>query len=97
MNVSLSDEATADLLAAADWYMDDGAWTAAQDLRREVDQALGRLAYAPGVGTRGPSNTRILPVHRFPYSLIYRRQGDTVRVIAIAHQSRAQGYWANRR
>ena len=91
MIVSLSDE------AAADWYIDAGAWSASHNLRREVALALDRLAYAPGLGTRAAENTRILPIHRFPYSLVYRHQGDDVRVIAVAHQSRAPGFWLKRR
>ena len=97
MIVSLSDEAAADLLAAADWYIDAGAWPASQDLRREVALALDRLTYAPDIGTRGTENTRILPVHRFPYLLVYRSQDDAVRVIAVVHQRRAPGFWVGRR
>ncbi|WP_239190188.1 type II toxin-antitoxin system RelE/ParE family toxin [Candidatus Nitrotoga sp. HW29] len=49
------------------------------------------------LGESGAHNTRSLPLHGFPYSLIYRLQDNTVCVIAIAHHSRRPGYWVGRR
>ena len=97
MNLSLSEEAVDDAKQTADWYIDQDAWAAAVDLKVEIDRALARLLKEPGLGTPGPEETRILPVHRFPVSLVYRVQGDMVRVIAVAGQRRQPGYWAGRR
>ena len=96
MIVSLSDEALAELIAAADWLIDDDAWAAAEELHVEVDRAIKWLSQAPGIGTPGPEGTRILPIHRFRYSLVYRVSGDSVRVIALAHQGREPEYWRGR-
>jgi toxin ParE1/3/4 len=41
--------------------------------------------------------TRKLPLGRFPYTLVYRIDGDTVRVLAFMHQSRKPEYWLRRR
>jgi plasmid stabilization system protein ParE len=97
MNVSLSEEALADAEQAADWYIEQDAWPAAVALQVEISQALARLASEPGLGTPGPEGTRILPVHRFPVSLVYRVQGDVVRVVAVAAQRRRPGHWSGRR
>lgn len=97
MRVSLSEEALADAQQAADWYIDEGAWGAAVALQVEISQALSRIAAAPGLGTPGPEGTRILPLHRFPVSLVYRVAGDELRVIAVAAQRRRPGHWAGRR
>lgn len=35
-------------------------------------------------------------LHHFPYSLVTVVVGEELRVIAIAHQSRDPGYWAER-
>src|SRR3954447_10403678 len=33
---------------------------------------------------------------RFPYALIYRVLRDSIDVVAVAHQSRREGYWHDR-
>ncbi len=95
--VSLSDEALVDAEQAADWYIEQDAWPAAVALQVEISLALARLAAEPGLGTPGPEGTRVLPVHRFPVSLVYVVQGDELRVIAVAAQRRRPGYWVGRR
>ena len=97
MNISISDEALADAEQAADWYVEQDAWTAAVALQVEIGDALARLSAEPGIETPGPERTRILPVHRFPVSLVYRAHGDSLRVIAVAAQRRRPGYWTGRR
>lgn len=96
MNISLSDEAVADAEGAIDWYVEQDAWTVAEALQSEIGLALQRLMITPGLGTPGPVGTRILPIHRFPVSLVYRVHGDNIRVIAIAHQRRKPGFWRER-
>jgi len=66
-------------------------------LQVEVSQALARVLDQPGLGTPGPEGTRLLPVHRFPVSLVYRVEGEDLRVIAVAAQRRRPGYWGGRR
>ena len=97
MRVSLSDEAQADANAATDWYIGDGAFVAAEDFANTLDQAYRLLCDFPFLGEHAVHGTRILALHNFPYSLIYRIQGDEIRVIAIAHHSRRPGYWRGRR
>ncbi len=95
--VSLSREAQADSDAAVDWYIGEGAFIAADDFVGEIERALGLLAQFPELGEICAYNTRMLPLHNFPYSLIYRLQADVIRIIAIAHHSRRPGYWTGRR
>lgn len=95
--VSLSSEAQADANAAVDWYVGKGAFIAADDFADELGRALGLLSQFTESGKTGAHNTRTLPLHSFPYSLIYRLQGDAIRVIAVAHHSRRPGYWVGRR
>jgi plasmid stabilization system protein ParE len=97
MNVALSADALADVEQAADWYIDHDAWPAARDFHGELTRALARLTVEPGLGTPGPEGVRILPIHRFPYSLVYRYEGEEVRVLAVAAQRRRPGFWSGRR
>ena len=62
-----------------------------------IHLALARIVAEAGLEAPGPEGTRILPVHRFPVSLVYRMQGDMVRAIAVAAQRRRPGYWHGRR
>ena len=97
MRVDLSDEAQGDADAAVDWYIGEGAFIAADYFADDLDQALGLLSRFPELGHASAGNTRTLSLHSFPYSLIYRRQADVIRVIAVAHHSRRPGYWIARR
>jgi plasmid stabilization system protein ParE len=97
VKVSLSEEALADATQAADWYIDQGAWPAALALQVEIADALARIVAEPVLGTPGPEGTRLLPVHRFPVSLVYRVEGAALRVIAEAAQRRRPGHWSGRR
>ena len=97
MKVSLSAEALVDAQALADWYIDQDAWPAALDLQVEIDQALRLLSHAPGLGTPSVGGTRVLPIHRFPVSLVYRIEGEVAMVIAVVAQRRQPGYWVGRR
>jgi len=64
---------------------------------RRLISALNLLNQFAALGESGAHNPRSLPLHGFPYSLIYRLQDDAVRVIAIAHHCRRPGYWIDRR
>jgi plasmid stabilization system protein ParE len=97
MRVELAAEAMADAEQAADWYIDHDAWGAAKAFHAELGRALVRIGAEPGLGTPAKGGVRILPIHRFPYSLVYRVQGDQVRVIAVAAQRRRPGFWRGRR
>ncbi|HRH81274.1 MAG TPA: type II toxin-antitoxin system RelE/ParE family toxin [Thiobacillaceae bacterium] len=97
MRISVSAKAPAEVEEAGEWYIGVGAPQAASDFIDALEYAFGLLRQFPNMGARGPLNTRVMPLHAFPYSLIYRIQQDTVRVIAVANQSRRPGYWAGRR
>mgnify|MGYP001054373377 CR=1 FL=1 len=97
MLISLSAEARTDADEATDWYLGEGAFTAADHFADELDHAFGLLRQFPNMGAPGPHQTRILPLPGFPYSLVYRIQSETVRIIAIAHQSRRPVFWVGRR
>lgn len=97
MRISLSDEAKADGQDAVEWYIDEGAFSAASAFVDELEHTLHLLQQFPEMGMSGRYGTRLLPLQTFPYSLVYRIHGPVVRVIAIAHHSRRPGYWAGRR
>lgn len=97
MRISLSDEALADFEAATDWYLEELAFTAADDFADEFEHALALLQAFPELGVTSQYKTRAFTLPKFPYSLIYRVFPDHIRIIAVANHSRRPGYWAGRR
>lgn len=97
MRISFNAEALSEVEEATRWYRENGgavpARAFAQELRRVVELAAGQ----PGIGAPGQRGTTKLYFKRFPYTLIFRIQDSSIRVIAIAHQSRRPAYWAERR
>ena len=96
MRVSFSPDALAEAEAITQRYRDDGSPAAAFDFVRELQISVRLLAEHPLIGTPGIRQTRRIALKRFPYWLVYRPQGDDLRIIAIAHQRRRPGYWSKR-
>lgn len=61
-----------------------------------VEQAVAGLLEYPESGPvlRGSYRKRVL--RRFPFSLIYRINGEEVRILAVAHHRRRPFYWSSR-
>jgi toxin ParE1/3/4 len=89
---------------AARWYgarsegLDD-------DFEEEVMSALDVISEAPLAFREWPEipGIRVFNMSRFPYLIIYTLlpttllpTGDGLLVLAVAHSSRAPGYWAGR-
>jgi len=80
----------------------------AVDFYEHESPGLGRAfldALAEGVrqatefplsGAETPFGERRIVVQRFPYSLLYRPEGDQLLILAVAHQKRRPGYWVGR-
>jgi plasmid stabilization system protein ParE len=60
-----------------------------------VYEALGDLLEFPEACPVLLGETRRLVLRRFPYSVLYWVDGDTLAVSAIAHQRRRPGYWGD--
>ena len=62
----------------------------------EFARVAGLLVGAPGLVTPTESELRVYPLRRFPYSLVYRAMGSSVRILVVGHQHRRPGYWRGR-
>ena len=67
-----------------------------RDLLNEVERVVTLLCDLPDIGERLDDRRRRFPLQRFPYGVIYRVAGDTLRILAIAHRRQRPGYWRNR-
>ena len=96
MKTQFGPAARQDVLDAAAWYLAEGGAPAAERLEEDLQRALRLLAAMPRLGRVHREAVRTWPLKRFPSLLVYRPQGDVLTVVALAHQSRAPGWWHGR-
>lgn len=77
-------------------YYDEVAPGLGTDFLNDVQQAIDRLCEFPKIGTPLTARVRSLMLSRFPFSLIYYGEPDSIVIVAVAHQSRRPSYWRNR-
>ena len=96
MNYVLSDEAEVELAHAAAFYLEQASVAVANAFMDEFTRTANLIVDRPGLGTPVSRERRLMPLRRFPFSLLYRVNGAEVRITAIAHHSRRPGYWRGR-
>ena len=94
-DVSIHAAAEAEYEAALAWYLARSA-RAADGFEAAVEQALASVAARPELYPLCDDRHRFCPLRRYPYSLIYRVDGNQIRVVAVAHSRRLPGYWSGR-
>lgn len=95
MKVEFFPAAEQELLEAAREY--DGHLSGlGNDFILEVERLTSVLVELPSLGEKLDPIHRRVPLRRFPYALIFRRDGDVVRVVAVAHRRRRPRYWQPR-
>lgn len=96
MKARLRALAKKDLREAIEWYAERSPHVATQ-FGAEVSRAIQHLEQFPSAGGVIPGvadpDVRSLPVHNFPYRLVFMRLGNRISVLAIAHYRRRPGYW----
>lgn len=89
-------EALKEAEIAQEWYADRSI-VAAYAFVSELTTAVALIKEAPRMWPEFSSGTQRYPLPRFPFSLIYRIQADSlVEVIAVMHQKKKPGYWSKR-
>jgi len=88
-------EAVAEAERARDWYAEKSP-KAAHNFLVALEAALAAVVEAP---ERWPLDKhgcrRYVFPRKYPFSLVYRLTSQ-VQIIAVAHQKRRPGYWADR-
>jgi hypothetical protein len=67
------------------------------DLNAEVKRLTTLLCATPRIGEPLDERHRRFPLQRFPFGLIYRTDGELLRIVAVAHRRRLPGYWRERK
>lgn len=94
-NVVFHPEAQAEYQAALAWYQ-ARSLQAALRFEAEVERVLGFISTNPDLFPKYDDEHRFAVLRRFSYSIVYQVQPGQIHVIAIAHSSRATGYWQGR-
>ncbi len=96
MKVVFLSPALRELEDAFSWYQEQMNGLGHEFLD-EIDEAVRRIfSWSAMHGLIG-KNVRRCMVRRFPYGLMYRIDGDTIVVLAVAHLHRRPFYWSGRR
>jgi plasmid stabilization system protein ParE len=77
------------------WY-EQHAEGLSRDFLDELDRIVRLVRIYPLMGTQIEPEIRRFLLTRFPYSVIYGIDEDTIVVIAVAHQHRQPRYWVDR-
>ena len=88
-------EAEAELIDAALFYEKRVTSLGAQFLAA-TDQAVERILANPESFRVIATSVGVCGMKRFPYSIYFRVEVDTIRVLAIKHHSRHPDYWQHR-
>ena len=95
MIVKLHPDAEVDVNEAQQWYAQRSA-IAARAFLTEFITAVDCILQLPEACPRYLAGTRRYFLPTFPFSLVYRVDGDIITIVAIAHHRRKPGYWRNR-
>jgi toxin ParE1/3/4 len=85
-----------ELVESIRWYLTEAGRTHAEAFEAEVTRIVELLLRLPEIGTAGATQTRSMPLRRYPYSIHYRVEPDLIRIVAVAHHGRRPGYWKKR-
>ncbi|MEO6809587.1 MAG: type II toxin-antitoxin system RelE/ParE family toxin [Isosphaeraceae bacterium] len=95
VEVTIHPEAEADYEHALAWYLDRNPWAAAR-FETAFDDAVEAIRAHPSMFPFCDNVHQFILLDRYPYSLIYRLDGEAARLIAVAHLKRRPGFWSAR-
>lgn len=95
MRLSYHPEAEAELAEAARFYERKVPGLGAR-FRAEFDSAIASILEAPDRWRSADQDIRRFLMRRFPYSILYRLEGEEVRILVLKHHRRHPNYWKGR-
>ncbi len=76
------------------YYLSKSA-VAEEAFRKELELAVAMIRERPETWPTYVHGTRRFVMHRFPFSVVYRTDGTSSLIVAIAHAKRKPGYWSS--
>ena len=96
MKLRVDPEALQELLDAESYTTQEFGNRVANEFRLSVAAALEEITQFPERYKKTQKSIRSNVLAPYPFSIIYERIDDTVRVYAFAHNKRKPGYWRKR-
>jgi plasmid stabilization system protein ParE len=93
--VTIHPEAEAEYEHALAWYFERSPQAAGR-FEAAFDEAIDAIRSHPMTYPLCDDRHRFVLLKHYPYSLVFRLDGDAVNVIAMAHSKRRPGYWSGR-
>ena len=78
-----------------EWYQNQSEGLG-DDFLSELESAYQAIIELPDTWPRFNINYRRFLLSKFPFSVVYRENKNTLFVVAIMHNSRKPNYWKNR-
>ncbi len=78
--------------ASYEWYQ-NRAEGLGDDFIVELESAYEAITELPGTWPKFGKNYRRFLLSKFPFSVIYRANNNSIFVVAIMHNSKKPGYW----
>ena len=85
-------QASEELEAAVGYYNSQRAELGTIFLN-EFEKTVERISNLPMAARIVRGSVRRRPIHRFPFSVLYRPGTDEIVIVAVAHRRRRPGYW----
>ncbi len=84
-----------EVLASYEWYQNQAAGLG-EDFLTELETGYEAIIELPATWPNFQQGFRRFLLSKFPFSVIYRVNQETVYVVAVMHNSRKPGYWNER-
>ncbi len=81
--------------ASYDWYQNQ-AMGLGDDFLVELEAAYQTIIELPDTWPKFQNGFRRFLLRKFPFSVIYQCNQNTIYVVAVMHNSRKPGYWSER-
>ncbi len=65
--------------------------------KKEIQKSINRILLTPKLYPKTRNDIRRCLLHKFPYSLFYTIDIDTIVILSVAHQRRKPYYWIDDR
>jgi plasmid stabilization system protein ParE len=95
MKVVRDSDADAELYEAFE-YLADRSLEQADSFLSDFEEKIRRIIQFPNAHPPLRGGFRRILLARFPYQIVYRVEGETIRIYAVAHLKRRPGYWRKR-
>jgi plasmid stabilization system protein ParE len=94
-NIVFHPDVALEVKASYKWY-EEQAVGLGEDYLSELESAYEAIIEFPDTWPKFQRNFHRFLLGKFPFSVIYRSNGNSIYVVAVMHNHRKPGYWLSR-